>query len=38
MKFTTGVAIAESVSSESLLETEQPDFLAGVENGMAPIH
>ena len=37
MKF-TGMAIAESVSSESLLETEQPAFLQGVENGMAPIH
>ena len=37
MKF-TGMAIAESVSSESLLENEQPAFLQGVENGMAPLH
>ena len=34
----TGVAIAESISSESLLETEQPEFLFDVKNGMAPVN
>ena len=37
MKF-TGVGIADSVSSESLLETEQPEYLQDVKNGMAPVH